>query len=345
MKHLFSLLLLVTILCSCAFQLADFPEAEISNGLVKAKLLLPDAQTGYYQSTRFDWSGVIESLEYKGHSYFGQWFKKYDPKINDAIMGPVESFDPIEFDEAAVNGNFLKVGVGILRKPDEKSYSAFRYYDIVNPGKWKVETDKDKVSFSQDLTDESGYAYRYTKTVRLTKGKPELVLEHSLKNTGKKTIEANVFNHNFFMIDKEPTGPGIKIKFPYNISGTGRGLDTLATINGKEINYIKEVTPGTYVYIGDLTGYRKDAKDYDIRIENQKTGGAVRITSDQPFEKLVYWSSSTTYCPEPIFILKPIRGRNLPGKLFMNFTRFRNKLSKLACYYFALANQPNILSY
>ncbi len=87
MKIKHSTILLFTILCTCAFQLADFPQAEISNGLIKAKLLLPDAQSGYYQSTRFDWSGVMESLEYKGHSYFGQWFKKYDPKINDAIMG------------------------------------------------------------------------------------------------------------------------------------------------------------------------------------------------------------------------------------------------------------------
>jgi len=319
MKHKLFSLALFTILCSCAFQLADFPQAEISNGLIKAKLLLPHAQTGYYQSTRFDWSGVIESLEYKGHSYFGQWFKKYDPKINDAIMGPVESFDPIGYDEAGVNANFLKVGVGVLRKPDDKPYSAFKYYDIVNAGKWKVESGKDNVSFTQELTNEPGYAYRYTKTVRLIKGKPEMVLEHSLKNTGKKTIEANVFNHNFFMIDKEPTGPGIKIKFPYNISGTGRGLDTLAVINGKEINYIKEVTPGTYVYIGDLAGYSKDAKDYDIKIENQKTGAGVRITADQPFEKLVYWSSSTTYCPEPYIHIKAEPGKEFTWKIAYEF--------------------------
>lgn len=318
-KKKYATIILFTVLCSCAFKLADFPRAEISNGLVKAKLLLPDAESGYYQSTRFDWSGVIEQLEYKGHSYFGQWFKKYDPKINDAIMGPVEAFDPIGYDEAAVNGNFLKVGVGMLRRSDEKSYTPFKYYDIINKGIWKIEHGADYVSFVHELTDVLGYAYTYSKTVKLTKGKPELVLEHNLKNTGKKPIETNVFNHNFFMIDKEPTGPGIKIKFPYNISGSGRGLDTLATINGKEINYIKELIPGTHVYIGDLSGYRKDAKDYDISIENKKTGGGVRITADQPFEKLVYWSSSTTYCPEPYIHIKADPGKEFKWKIFYEF--------------------------
>ncbi len=55
---------------------ADPPEAGISNGSIDAKLYLPDADRGYYRGTRFDWSGVIPSLRYKGHEYFGQWFER-----------------------------------------------------------------------------------------------------------------------------------------------------------------------------------------------------------------------------------------------------------------------------
>ena len=71
---------------------ADFPSVAISNGQIRARIMLPDAERGYYRGTRFDWSGQIESLEYNGHNYFGQWFPKYDPKLHDAIMGPVEEF-------------------------------------------------------------------------------------------------------------------------------------------------------------------------------------------------------------------------------------------------------------
>src|ERR1035438_5190147 len=71
---------------------ADPPTAEISNSTIHAKLYLPDATDGYYRATRFDWSGVISSLEWNGHKYFGQWFPRYDPKLHDAIMGPVEEF-------------------------------------------------------------------------------------------------------------------------------------------------------------------------------------------------------------------------------------------------------------
>src|ERR1041384_4426409 len=64
---------------------AEYPEASITNGVLKARLHLPDAKTGYYQATRFDWSGQMPSLEYKGHTFFGQWNPApYTPKLHDA---------------------------------------------------------------------------------------------------------------------------------------------------------------------------------------------------------------------------------------------------------------------
>ena len=43
---------------------AEFPQAEISNGQITAKIYLPDAKNGYYRSTRFDWSGAVYSLRF-----------------------------------------------------------------------------------------------------------------------------------------------------------------------------------------------------------------------------------------------------------------------------------------
>src|SRR5262249_27739389 len=85
---------------------AGVPTAEISNGEIRVKLYLPDAKEGFYRSTRFDWSGVIASLEYKGHNFYGPWFDKTDSNVYDfeyrgsevvaspfsASMGPTEEF-------------------------------------------------------------------------------------------------------------------------------------------------------------------------------------------------------------------------------------------------------------
>ena len=49
----------------------QFPDAHISNGLVTARLYVPDPRRGFYRSTRFDWSGVVTSLAYQGHEFYG----------------------------------------------------------------------------------------------------------------------------------------------------------------------------------------------------------------------------------------------------------------------------------
>jgi len=300
----------------------EFPSASISNNIVNATLLLPNQEKGYYQATRFDWSGVIESLEYDGHSYFGQWFKNYNPKTHDAIKGPVEEFEPVGYDDAKVGDEFIKIGVGALSKTSDKPYSSFVLYDIKNPGIWKVKTKKDEVQFTQELKDESGYGYVYTKIVHLQKGKPELVLEHSVKNTGTKNIETNVYDHNFFMIDGEPTGPNIRIKFPFDISGTGRGIGTLADLKSKEINFLRALNDREDMYIGSLSGYANDATDYDIRIENTKSKAGVRIRGDKPLSKLVFWANPNTACPEPYIHIEAKPGQEFKWNIHYEFYTF-----------------------
>jgi hypothetical protein len=76
--------------CMGLLPAADFPSAEITNGQIRAKVYLPDAQNGYYRGTRFDWSGVVYSLQYKGHNYYGPWVQRTDPKVHDFVyVGPV----------------------------------------------------------------------------------------------------------------------------------------------------------------------------------------------------------------------------------------------------------------
>src|SRR5512146_2079582 len=59
------------------------PQATLTNGQIRVEVYLPDAGNGFYRGTRFDWSGVIASLEYQGHSYYGPWFDSVDPKVHD----------------------------------------------------------------------------------------------------------------------------------------------------------------------------------------------------------------------------------------------------------------------
>ncbi|MES3019544.1 MAG: hypothetical protein V4721_17280 [Bacteroidota bacterium] len=289
---------------------AQYPEASISNGLIEAKLYLPDGKNGFYRATRFDWAGIISSLKYKDHEFFGQWYAKHDPKIHDAIQGPVEAFDPIGYDAAKPGETFIKIGVGTLKKINANPYRFSSQFEIVNDGTWKTKKKRKSITFIHELNDVNGYSYIYKKTLRLVKNKPELVLEHSLKNVGKNVIETNTFNHNFFVIDKQPTGPDFTVTLPFEINNQSAGKN-LIRFENKQMNYLKVLSKGesTMEYPKGFTGDK--VEDYDFTVANSRTGASVRITSDKPLSNFMFWSVPTTLSPEPF-----IKVKVLPGEKF-----------------------------
>jgi hypothetical protein len=303
----------------------DFPQAEISNGAIRARLYLPDAQNGYYRGTRFDWSGVIASLEFAGHNYYGPWFDRMDPAVHDFIYaengeivagapsascGPAEEFSTagkaLGYAEAKPGETFVKIGVGALRKPDDTAYDEYRVYEIADHGRWTVRAETAAVEFTQELSEASGYGYRYTKTVRLVGNGPEMVLEHSLQNTGRKKIESSVYNHNFLVLDGQAPGPDFRIALPFELRSAGGPRPELAEIRGRELTYKKKLEGQESVAIS-LEGFGASPADYDIRVENAALRAGVRITADRPLDKLPLWSIRSVLSIEPFlaFAIEP----------------------------------------
>ena len=136
----------------------------------------------------------------------------------------------------------------------------------------------------------------------MAKGKPEMTIHHTLKNTGKKAIATTQYNHNFFVLDGEPTGPDASVTFPFEPRPTRPMPEGVAELRGSQIAYLKELPKGQSVY-NEFEGFGKTASDYDIKVENKKSGAGVRIQGDQPITKMVYWSIRSTLCPEAYIAL------------------------------------------
>ena len=273
----------------------NYPVSEISNRHIRAKIYLPDQEEGYYRATRFDWSGIIYSLEYKGHQFSGPWFDHHHPEIHDAICGPVDEFAPIGFYDADMGGEFLKIGVGTLRK-SSVDYQRFGLYQIVNPGKWEIIRDHSRIVF-RHLIENGSFAYDYTKTVRLSDDKPVLRLDCSLINRGKRPLECNVFNHNFFVIDRQVTGPDTEIHFPFYPEGKWRDTDSPVMICNNKIGFTRYFERGETVFMQDLKGFDPD-KNYRFSIENRAAKAGIQIVGDRMPFKMVFWASHLTACPE-----------------------------------------------
>ena len=237
MRSKVSVTVTLLVLAAAWLTAQSHPSHQITNGEITATVYLPDAKNGFYTTTRFDWSGAIGSLKYKGHEYYGIWWSKitdiydfgYEGPNKDvlsadftAMVGPAEEFGALGYNDVPAGGLFVKPGVGVLKR-DEMNYNHSRPYAIANGGKWDVKTSRDAVEFTHTLSEPSiKFGYVYTKVVRLTPGKPQMTIAHVLKNTGAKPIVTNVYNHNFTTIDKQPTGPDVEVTVPWQMTRAAR---------------------------------------------------------------------------------------------------------------------------
>ncbi len=306
--------LLLALLAAVSLPAAEHPSASISNGIIDAKLHLPDPNNGYYRGTRFDWSGAIFSLTFEGHEYFGEWQQSDDPYLHDRITGPVEEYRPpnergLGFAQAEPGGRFLRVGVGVCEKPaNESEYDWRKSYKVVDPGSWTIQQGANWIEFIHQVREpKSGYAYRYIKRLTLTPGEPRLVIDHTLENTGTQPIATSVYNHNFFVIDGRTTGPEFTVEFPYEIE-LDRDMKGYASAKGKNLVYSKELPEGESI-IALLNGFGPTAADNAFEIVNTHSGAGVRMSTDKPLEKMQFWSPSTTLCPEPYIALRIAPGQ------------------------------------
>ena len=311
------------------FGMPDSPSATLSNGQIEVKVYLPDVKRGFYRGTRFDWSGVIHSLQLKGHDYYGPWFTKTDPAIHDfiyqgddiiagpcsAITGPVDEFGPLGWDNAQPGTTFIKIGVGALRKPSNATtYDNFHLYEIEDTGKWEFKRKPDSIEFKQTLKDPfSGYSYVYTKTVQLASGKPEMVLIHTLKNTGTRAIHTSVYNHNFLVLDRQPPGPGVTISVPFQIHSPQPPDKDFAEIQGDKIVYLKTLKDQDRVSM-TIEGFSDKTADHQIRIENRAVGAGMSIQADRPLFSESLWSIRSVLAMEPYIAISIEPGQEVSWK-------------------------------
>lgn len=278
------------------FDFNHFPSVSISNDQVQMKLYPPDPDSGLYRATRFDWSGVIGSVKYKGHEYFGYWKKTHDPLYHEDLAGPVEGFiEPgLGYEEAKPGEGFVRIGVGILEKEDEPEYNWQKTYKILDHGQWIIDHGKDWITFIHKVQTDFGYAYAYTKTIRLKND--GFVIEHTLDNLGEKAIETDQFNHNFFMIDGESSGKAFQLSFPYEIQ-SGDDPKDYVELKGKELTFINDIESGDHVFLA-LEGYGEEVADHQVKVLNRKSGAGVSFSVDKPLHRMVFWACETTLSPE-----------------------------------------------
>lgn len=303
--------LLALVLSLSPLLAADPPTHTLKSDGLTLTVYTPDAKDGYYRGTRFDWSGVC-SVQFGKHKLFGPW-RKHDPLDHDAIVGPCEEFGTtaaLGYNDAKPGESFLKIGVGELVKPEkEEKYSQFKTYKFANPPVWKVETNDERVRFEQSASA-GGFGYTYIKVVTVTRT-DVVVIQHKLKNTGKKAIKTDCYNHNFFNVDGDTVGKSYELEFAFEPKAdvAKERWKEVVKLDGKKLTFTDKLDKGT-VY-GELSGFGKEAKESRVTMKHTPSGVTVTAACDKPLSACRVWAIGSAVCPEPFVQLDVEPGKSV----------------------------------
>lgn len=267
---------------------------------------------GFYKGTRFDHSGVFDSLMFDGTEMCGRWFPHYDPSMHDAVCGPAEEFSPIGYNYT--KGFFLKIGVGVLRRPDNAPYDRFRLYEVLEPGVWDVHSDESHAFFRHTVKG----VYEYEKEIAFT-GEDSFEIRHHLSS--EVALDGEVYNHNFFTMGKMAVGPSREMDFPFCPVGEWRTEYDSVHFTHSGIRFLRDLREGETVYAGNIHAALSDGMPYQMTLREAPL--SVSIKGNVPVTRAVMWSSHRIACIEPYNDFKCAPGKPFNWTVGYGFAKDR----------------------
>ncbi|MBN2597901.1 MAG: hypothetical protein JXR82_14090 [Marinifilaceae bacterium] len=252
-----------------------------------------------YSLSRFDWTGKITAVKFKGIPVSGE--ERTDAEdANNFGKGFYNEFGietPIGFDEIKAGEYFPKIGVGALKKEGQE-YSFSKAYET-EPADFKIGINTNKLIIECVSQIINGYSYVLKKEIELLES--SFVIRYHLHNTGVKIISTNEYCHNFLAINKELIGSQYILKFPFDI----KPELFRATVNPEEKVVLEQreitfkSTPNEQFFFSNLSG----SKTVDARWEliNTKTKIGISETGSFATNKINLWGWKHVISPELFF--------------------------------------------
>ena len=287
---------------------------QLSNDQLALALAVPGA-AGTYRGTRFSWAGIISDVTCGEHHLFGPWQPGPLPlDLHDNVSGTAGEFGmgtagmppPLGFDEAAPGECFVKIGVGVLRRPDAQPYQFCGVYELVETPAWQVEQGADRMELRQRLAF-GGFGYDYTHAIELIPGASAFVTRHRLTNTGGKPIRQTHYSHNFIALDRQPVGPDYEVIFPFT-PAPAFGDDSDAVLQSNRLCFRRPLQNAVFAM---LAGFSGSVADNQVTVRNRRTGLTVRVTGDRPILRYHFFAAPGAVCPEPFVEIHAAPGETI----------------------------------
>ncbi|PKQ67607.1 hypothetical protein BZG01_07595 [Labilibaculum manganireducens] len=252
-----------------------------------------------YSLSRFDWTGKITSLIYKGVpiSTIERMNEDEEDNFGKGFYNEFGIEMPVGFDEIKEGEWFPKIGVGALKK-EGAEYSFSKAYET-EPADFKIMIDTNKLFIECVSQIVNGYSYVLKKEIELLEN--SFVVRYHLRNTGGKIISTNEYCHNFLAIDKELMGSNYILKFPFDIKpelfGATVNPEEKVELGQNEITF--KNTPNEQFFFSNLSG----SKNVDAHWELINTKSKIGISETGSFKtnKINLWGWKHVVSPELFF--------------------------------------------
>jgi len=252
-----------------------------------------------YQLSRFDWTGKIVSVKFKGVDVAGteRLNSEDDNSFGKGFYNEFGIETPVGFDECEEGEWFPKIGVGLLKK-EGVSYSFMKAYET-QPADFKVKIESNKITIDCQSQSTNGYAYVLKKEIELLGD--SFVIRYHLHNTGEKLIATNEYNHNFLAINKDLIGSNYILKFLFKIKPKLFGADVnpegIVEVGDHKITFNN--TPEEQFFFSNLSG--GENVDAIWELVNTKSKIGIRETGSFKTNKVNLWGWKHVISPELFF--------------------------------------------
>jgi hypothetical protein len=251
-----------------------------------------------YKMSRFDYTGKISQVILdSSYSFCSQEILNgFDKeKSGRGLYNEFGISDPVGFDDCKPGEQFLKIGVGLLTRPDDKPYDFMRLYEI-SPCRNDFIAEESWVKFSANPLNCRGYEVKYTKLIKLNNN--SFTIQYEIQNTGSKIINTSEYCHNFIAINRSFLDENYTLKFPFKIDRSAMdeivNPEDVIAFKDKRMIFRNNVTEEFFFshleYENGLLGMWE--------ITNDKHGVGVRETTDFVPSKINIWGWKHVVSPE-----------------------------------------------
>lgn len=287
-------------------QISESKTYVIENETLQIQIDLPEEN---YKGSRFDWTGKIAAVYYKGIP-ISTTEQISGEKENELGKGFYNEFGiemAVGFDEITEGEYFHKIGIGLVKKKGGK-YEFYKNYEI-KPAEFKV-TEGDNELIIECISEEHmGYAYYLRKEIELKDD--QFIIHYKLTNTGEKTIRTNEYAHNFLAIDNDLMGSNYSLHFLFDIKPKlfWGNVNPEEKVEIKEKYFTFDGTPEEQFFFGNVSGSREVKAYWELINTESKIG--ISETGSFKTSKVNIWGWKHVISPELFFEINLEKGKTL----------------------------------